>query len=95
MLNCLKLELNSKKVLNELSFYMNNQPIHQLFTRSLIHQSTGQVIASVESVKAAGSVYAPGDMEVMAVNTPVTENPALVNENAFEKGFMLQVCTMI
>jgi len=39
---------------------------------------------AVESVKAASDVYMPISGEILAVNEDVSDNPALVNEDAFE-----------
>jgi len=50
----------------------------------------GEVVASVESVKAAGSVYAPVDVEVTDVNSALSDSPQLINENAFEKGWIFK-----
>lgn len=53
--------------------------------------SQGESFGSVESVKAASSVYAPVDIEVTAVNEEVDDNYALVNESAESDGWMLKV----
>jgi glycine cleavage system H protein len=39
-------------------------------------------VAVVESVKAASEVYSPVSGKVVAVNTALADNPALVNEDA-------------
>ncbi len=39
-------------------------------------------VAVVESVKAASEVYSPVSGKVVAVNTELADNPALVNEDA-------------
>jgi glycine cleavage system H protein len=44
--------------------------------------SAGEAIAVVESVKAASDVFAPLDGEVVEVNADLSQNPALVNEDA-------------
>ena len=42
----------------------------------------GDVAATVESVKAASDVYCPLDGEIVESNDALSENPALVNEDA-------------
>ncbi|MDD4342748.1 MAG: glycine cleavage system protein GcvH [Eubacteriales bacterium] len=44
----------------------------------------GDAFGAVESVKAASDVYMPISGEVLEVNENVSDNPALVNEDAFE-----------
>ena len=48
--------------------------------------NVGDEAAVVESVKAASEVYAPTSGEVRSVNEELTENPALVNEDAEGQG---------
>ncbi len=44
----------------------------------------GDAFGAVESVKAASDVYMPISGEVLEVNENISDNPALVNEGAFE-----------
>jgi glycine cleavage system H protein len=48
-------------------------------------------MAVVESAKAASDVYAPISGTVLAVNPALGENPALVNESAEDKGWMVKL----
>ncbi len=48
-------------------------------------------MAVVESAKAASDVYAPLSGTVVAVNPSLGENPALVNESAEDKGWMVKL----
>ena len=50
----------------------------------------GGECAVVESVKAASDIYAPASGEVVAVNEDLEENPALVNESAEDKGWLVE-----
>ena len=47
--------------------------------------------AVVESVKAASDIYAPLSGKVTEVNQAVLDDPALVNEDAFGKGWLFKV----
>lgn len=40
----------------------------------------GDVVASIESVKAVGCLYAPADLVVVSANQELDANPSLVNE---------------
>lgn len=42
----------------------------------------GDEVCVIESVKAASDILAPLDGEIVAVNDALTDNPALVNEDA-------------
>ena len=47
----------------------------------------GQVLATVESVKAAGDVYAPVSGTVTEVNALLTERPELINSAPYASWF--------
>lgn len=49
--------------------------------------TVGDEVAVVESVKAASEVYAPASGQVVSVNEALTDNPALVNEDAEGQGW--------
>ncbi|HOP81674.1 MAG TPA: glycine cleavage system protein GcvH [Fervidobacterium sp.] len=51
----------------------------------------GELIASLESVKAAGDVYAPISCKVIAVNDKVSATPELVNQDAEGEGWLVKV----
>ncbi len=46
--------------------------------------SAGDVFGTVESVKAASDMFIPVDGTVVEVNEAIVDDPALVNEDAFE-----------
>jgi glycine cleavage system H protein len=51
----------------------------------------GEVACVVESVKAASDIYAPVSGKVVAVNTAVSANPALVNTDPYGDGWLFKV----
>lgn len=51
----------------------------------------GQECAVVESVKAAADVYCPVPGEVIEINDAVIENPQLVNQDPYGKGWLFRV----
>lgn len=51
----------------------------------------GEQAAVVESVKAASEVYAPVSGEVTETNGELETNPALVNEDAEDKGWFFKL----
>lgn len=51
----------------------------------------GDEAAVVDSVKAAAEVYAPAGGEVVEVNSELTKNPALVNEDAEGSGWFFKL----
>merc|ERR1739845_158745 len=53
--------------------------------------SAQETIATLESVKAVGEVYAPVDCEVIEVNESLEEEPALVNSSALGDGWLVKV----
>ena len=51
----------------------------------------GEACCVVESVKSAFDIYAPISGEIAAVNTDAIKDPALVNTDAFGKGWLFQI----
>lgn len=51
----------------------------------------GQECAVVESVKAAADIYCPIPGEVIEINDAVIENPQLINEDPYGKGWLFRV----
>jgi glycine cleavage system H protein len=51
----------------------------------------GQEIAVVESVKAAADVYCPVSGEIVEINESLLENPQLINEDPYGKGWLLRI----
>ncbi|MBI1825627.1 MAG: glycine cleavage system protein GcvH [Planctomycetes bacterium] len=53
--------------------------------------STGDAIAEVESVKATSEIFAAIPGTVTAVNTALTDHPELINDDAFDEGWMIKI----
>ncbi|MFP4166922.1 MAG: glycine cleavage system protein GcvH [Opitutales bacterium] len=51
----------------------------------------GEVFGVVESVKAASDLYMPVSGEVLEINEEVDEAPELLNQDPYEKGWLLKV----
>lgn len=52
---------------------------------------SGEECAVVESVKAAADVYCPIPGEVIEINEAVIENPQLINQDPYGKGWLFRV----
>lgn len=52
---------------------------------------SGQECATVESVKAAADVYCPISGEIVEINEDLLENPQLVNQDPYGKGWLFKV----
>ena len=52
---------------------------------------TGEACAVVESVKTASDIYSPVSGEIVALNQPVTDNPALVNTEPYAGGWFFKI----
>jgi len=55
------------------------------------HFEYGQECAVIESVKAAADIYCPLAGEVVEVNDSVVENPQLINEDPYGKGWLFKI----
>ncbi len=51
----------------------------------------GDIIATIESVKAAADVYAPVGGKVVAVNAALDDNPELVNEDPYGQAWLVKL----
>ncbi len=51
----------------------------------------GEVICVVESVKAASDIYAPAAGKIVAINSELSANPALVNTDPYGAGWMFRL----
>ncbi len=51
----------------------------------------GQECAVVESVKAAADIYSPISGEVVEINESLLDNPQLVNEDPYGKGWLFRL----
>jgi glycine cleavage system H protein len=51
----------------------------------------GQECAVVESVKAAADIYCPVPGEIVEINEAVIENPQLINQDPYGKGWLFRV----
>lgn len=51
----------------------------------------GATIGTIESVKTVSDLYSPLSGEVIEVNSELESNPALINEDPLEKGWILKI----
>lgn len=49
-----------------------------------------EVFGSVEAVKTVSDLYVPLDCEIIEINPLLDENPELVNEDPYQKGWMVK-----
>jgi glycine cleavage system H protein len=53
--------------------------------------NAGESCAVVESVKTASDIYSPVSGEIVEVNSPLSQDPALVNNSPYESGWLFKV----
>lgn len=51
----------------------------------------GEVFATIESVKAASEIYMPITGKIITINDAVVDNPEILNESPFEKGWLVKI----
>ncbi len=51
----------------------------------------GDTFGTIESVKAASDLYLPISGEILSVNTQLSSEPELVNDNCYGDGWMVEV----
>lgn len=50
-----------------------------------------EVFGSIEAVKTVSDLFMPVDGEVLEVNAKLEDNPELVNEDAYGKGWLIKI----
>ncbi|MEM3948495.1 MAG: glycine cleavage system protein GcvH, partial [Zestosphaera sp.] len=53
--------------------------------------SSGDAVASLESVKAVAEVYTPTSGEVIEVNEELVDKPDLINKDPYGKGWLIKI----
>lgn len=51
----------------------------------------GEVLTTVESVKAVSDVYSPISGEIIEVNQDIIDEPSLVNQDTYNKGWFAKI----
>lgn len=51
----------------------------------------GDTFATIESVKAASEIYMPISGKIIDINNSAVESPEILNEDSFEKGWLVKV----
>jgi glycine cleavage system H protein len=53
--------------------------------------TAGEPFGEIESTKSVSDLYAPVDGEIVAVNTALADDPALVNRDPFGAGWLVRI----
>ena len=53
--------------------------------------SEGDPLGEVESVKATSDIYSPADAEIIEVNEALSDDPAKVNEDPYNEGWLVKL----
>lgn len=53
--------------------------------------SAGELVAVIESVKAASDIYSPVSGEITEVNSALTNDPSIVNTDPYLKGWLFKI----
>lgn len=51
----------------------------------------GETFATIESVKAASEIYMPISGKIIEVNSDIVDKPETLNEDCYEKGWLVKV----
>jgi glycine cleavage system H protein len=54
----------------------------------------GESIGTIEAVKTVADIYMPLSGKIVALNDELNDNPSLVNNNPFDKGWIIKVQIM-
>jgi glycine cleavage system H protein len=53
--------------------------------------SAGEACGELESTKSVSDLYAPADGEVLEVNQAVVDDPALLNQDPYDRGWLFRM----
>lgn len=53
--------------------------------------SKGDILGTIEAINAASEIYMPISGNVIEVNESVISNPEIINDDPFEKGWLIKV----
>jgi glycine cleavage system H protein len=53
--------------------------------------SAGKAVGEIESVKATSEIFSAVDGKIVEVNEALNDHPELINEDAFEKGWIVKI----
>ncbi len=56
-----------------------------------VNTQAGEACLVVESVKSASDVICPVDGEILEVNNQLADEPELINESPYEKGWIIKI----
>ena len=51
----------------------------------------GETFATIESVKAASEIYMPVSGKIVEVNDAIADSPEILNEDCYEKGWLVKI----
>jgi glycine cleavage system H protein len=51
----------------------------------------GDSLGSIEAVKTVSEVYSPVSGKLVEINTGINDNPSLINEDPYTKGWLLKI----
>lgn len=53
--------------------------------------NVGEIFGTIEAVKTVSDLYMPLSGKIIEVNTSINDNPEFVNEDPYEKGWMIKI----
>jgi len=59
--------------------------------KKVTNLNKGDVVSTVESVKAVSDVYSPISGEIIEVNQDIIEDPSIINKDPFGKGWFAKI----
>jgi glycine cleavage system H protein len=51
----------------------------------------GEIFGTIEAVKTVSDLYMPVSGKIIEVNSSINDNPEFVNEDPYEKGWMIKI----
>jgi glycine cleavage system H protein len=61
------------------------------FNKTLISINKNEAIGSLEAAKMVGNIFTPVSGRIIEVNNEVIKNPSLINDDPYDKGWLIKV----
>ncbi len=86
-------DLGNGEYMMGLTFYAQDQMGEIVMVECPVIQefNSGDILGSLEAVKTAEDFYAPFDCKIVRINEDLEDEPALINEDPFGRGWLVVI----
>jgi len=64
------------------------------FPKKGIKFHSGDAVGTIEAVKTVADIYIPTDGEILEVNIDLEDEPELINQDPYKRGWIMKLCNI-